>query len=123
MAHHFRIAYLRHRTADYLLAGTYARPERGQRLISARFAVQVSAILMIVLVPTIIHDYMRARADDGRVVDAIDNTLVGMASKPKNRRAEWVKETFDSDDWIERRYTGTEGSEVLLFVARSYDLK
>jgi hypothetical protein len=34
-----------------------------------------------------------------------------------------VKKTYDSDDWIERLYTAATGESVLLFVARSYDIK
>lgn len=92
-------------------------------MISARFAIVVSILLTVALVPTIIHNYIGAIADDGLKASAISNTLAGFSSNTTARRASWVKETFDSFDWIERKYTGSHGENVLLFVARSYDLK
>jgi len=92
-------------------------------VISRRFTGPVTLLLGLALVPTITHSYIGARADDGRVTGAIRPTLGGFVSEPTDRRAAWVAKNFDSDDWIERRYTGTDGSSVLLFVARSFDLK
>ena len=92
-------------------------------MISARYTVLVCALLAVALVPTIIHSYVGARADDGRVTQAVGSTLAGLVSKPTDRRAQWVEETYDSVDWIERSYTGADGANVRLFVARSYNLK
>ena len=61
--------------------------------------------------------------DDGRVTSAIGATLDGLPSKPTERRAAWVKDVYHSVDWIERHYLGPDGEDVLLFVARSYNLK
>lgn len=92
-------------------------------MISARFGIVVSILLAIALIPTIMHDYTGAKVDDGLRVSAISTELAGLSSNATNRRAMWVKDTFDSHDWIERRYIGPGGENVLLFVARSYDLK
>jgi len=92
-------------------------------VISARFAIVVSILLTIALIPTIVHEYIGAKVDDGLRVKTISTTLAGFSSNATNRRATWVKETFDSHDWMERRYIGTGGKNILLFVARSYDLK
>ncbi len=83
----------------------------------------MSIILAIALVPTVIHSYLGAKTDDGRITSAIGATLAGLTSKPTERRGAWVKDIYDSEDWIERRYLGPNGEDVLLFVARSYDLK
>lgn len=91
--------------------------------MSSRYAVAVSLLLAIALVPTIIHSYVGAQAHDGRVTKAIDSTLASLGSESTERRAQWVDEIYDSVDWIERRYRGADGSDVLLFVARSYNLK
>ena len=92
-------------------------------MTSARYAVTVSVLLAIALVPTFIHSYVGARIDDGLVTQAISSPLIGLVSERTDRRAQWVEEIYDSVDWIERRYTGADGSNVRLFVARSYNLK
>jgi hypothetical protein len=77
----------------------------------------------LALVPTVIHTYLGATSNDGRVTSAISRSLLDLPSEPTSRRTTWVKEIFDSDDWIERSY-GKPGVEpVVLFVARSYDPK
>ena len=73
--------------------------------------------------PTVLHTYVGATADDGRVTKAIDESVAGLQSMDTKRREDWVLDTYDSQDWIERRYTGRQGEEVLVFVARSYNLK
>jgi hypothetical protein len=45
-----------------------------------------------------------------------------MTSAPTARKAAWVKNTLQSDDWIERVYN-VGGEDVVLFVGRSYDAK
>jgi hypothetical protein len=45
-----------------------------------------------------------------------------LSSHATERRATWVEKTFDTNDWIERRYTGP-GNNILLFAVRSFDLK
>lgn len=92
-------------------------------IISRRFMVITIILLALALVPTIIHSYIEAKADDGLRVNVIGKTLSGFSSNPTARRAAWVKDTFDSHDWVERRYTAPGNNIVLLFVARSFDLK
>jgi hypothetical protein len=91
--------------------------------MSTRYAATVSLLLAVALVPTIIHSYVGARTNDGLATKAIDATLAGLESTSTDRRAQWVEEVYGSVDWIERRYTASDGSNVLLFAARSYDLK
>ena len=92
-------------------------------MISLRYGAIVSILLIVALVPTIIHTYTAARVEDGLLTTNISMELTGFTSKPTNRKAAWVKETFDSTNWIERRYEGAAGENVLLFVTRSYDMK
>jgi hypothetical protein len=86
-------------------------------------ALATAVCLALALVPTVMHTYADVRATDGRTAAAVAPRLDGMSSRPTDRRAEWVKKTFDSDDWMERRYAAKGGRDVLLFVTRSYDLK
>ena len=92
-------------------------------MISHRYALPVILLLSLALVPTVIHSYLESVVNDGFTADAIDRDLDGWRSVQSGRKAAWVKETFDTEDWIERRYQDPNGKSVLLFVARSYDLK
>ena len=91
-------------------------------IISPRYAVPVAVLLAFALVPTVIHSYRGARVDDGTRAAIIATALEGMSSSPTQRRAAWVQNNFDTGDWIERTYNAG-GTEVTLFVARSYDAK
>ncbi len=91
-------------------------------MISSRYAVPVVALLTLALVPTVIHSYRETRLDDGLRAAAVAERLAGMSSSPTERRAEWVRRNFATDDWIERTYR-TGSTAVSLFVARSYDAK
>jgi hypothetical protein len=91
-------------------------------MINARFAAPVAALLGLALVPTGIHSYRGVRIDDGLRSAAIASSLSGMTSSPTARRAAWVQNNLDSDDWVERVYK-VDGHDVTLFVARSYDPK
>lgn len=92
-------------------------------MISSRLALPVVLILALALVPTIIHNYMGLTIDDGLLVTRINPRLGAFTSEPTKRKAPWVKEIFDSDDWFERSYRDQNGSQVRLFAARSYDHK
>lgn len=91
--------------------------------MSTRYAMAICVMLGIALVPTVIHSYLRSTEDDGRLTKAIDTEFGEYTSSHTRRRPEWVKDVYDSEDWIERIYTDRDGSEVKLFVARSYNLK
>lgn len=90
---------------------------------SNRLALAVIIAVGVALVPTLLHSYAAVTADDAYHTAAIAPRLAGLTSQPTARRAEWVNATFASDDWIERRYLRTDGEGLLLFVARSFDLK
>jgi hypothetical protein len=92
-------------------------------VISFRYLVPVSLLLMLALVPTVIHYYAAATNYDGLTAQAVNRPFDGFTDEPTARRAQWVEDTFASKDWFENRYTGVNGESVLLFVARSYDLK
>ena len=49
--------------------------------------------------------------------------LAGFDAKPTKRKAQWGKNVFDSEDWIERDYVSRLGDRLRLFAARSYDHK
>jgi hypothetical protein len=91
-------------------------------MISARYAVAVCAVAALALVPTLIHSYAGVVVTDARTTALIPERLAGYASVPSGRDALWGSRRFESQDWIERRYT-TSGDEVVLTVLRSYDLK
>jgi hypothetical protein len=91
-------------------------------MISARYAVHTIVLLGLALVPTTIHTYRGVIGTDGLTTRAIPAVLAGMESTATARKAAWVKNTLDSDDWVERVYrVGPE--DVVLFAGRSYDAK
>lgn len=92
-------------------------------MISSRYAVIVLLLLGLALVPTVIHSYYGLLDQDGLATDAINPNLAGFHSSPTARKARWVKEMFDSEDWIERNYVSRQGESARLFAARSYDHK
>jgi hypothetical protein len=91
-------------------------------MISSRFMPLTCLIVGLALVPTLIHSYVGATVADGLATADIPESLSGFTARPSDRDATWGKRRFDSDDWIERRYTSS-GDEVVLTVVRSYDLK
>jgi hypothetical protein len=91
--------------------------------MSNRVTLAAAVLIGIALLPTVRHTYFEMKADDGYSATAIDSQLAGMRSRPTDRLDGWVKKTFDSDDWVERRYEKPGGGYVTLFVTRSYDLK
>ena len=91
-------------------------------MISPRHAASVAVLLAVALVPTAIHSYWGAVSRDGLTAAAVPVTLDSMPSSPTSRKAPWVMNNFQSEDWVERTYRA--GSEqVTLFVGRSYDAK
>jgi Protein of unknown function (DUF3485) len=92
-------------------------------MISARYAPAVSLLLGVALLPTVLSTYLDRRVVDDRTADAISQSLAGLNANRTARSPVWVQEMFATDDWIERRYSGSHFEEVLLFVARSYDPK
>lgn len=93
-------------------------------MISSRYVLPAIFMVSLALVPTIIHSYMHARVNDGRETSSISKILAEMSSDKYTRHNnQWVKDMFDSDDWIERIYQTNDGHKIRLFVARSYDHK
>ena len=92
-------------------------------MISSRYGLVVALLLALALVPTVIHSYYGFLHQDGLTTEAIAADLAGFHSKATDRKSQWVKDMFDSEDWIERRYFYGRGKSARLFAARSYDLK
>ena len=92
-------------------------------MISSRYALPVSLVLMLALIPTVIHSYLGLKTDDRLSVKKIKPELGNYNSEPTNRQPGWGEETFGSVDWIERAYTDEQGKTLRLFVGRSYDHK
>ena len=92
-------------------------------MISSRYALAVSLLLALALVPTVIHSYLGLRLEDGLATANIGHQLHGYASVPTKRNSSWGEDVFASEDWIERSYKRTGARDVRLFVARSYDHK
>jgi hypothetical protein len=91
-------------------------------MISARYAAPTAVLLVLALVPTVIHSYRHLSVDDGLRVADIPAPLAGWPSRPTDRKAVWVKNNLDADDWLEREII-VDGAPVLLFAARSLDTK
>jgi hypothetical protein len=91
-------------------------------VIASRFSLAVAALLGLALVPTIIHEYVGLSIDDGLVTTAVEMKLAGLSGAATGRKPSWAVEKFESNDWIERWYTGG-GERIQLLVVRSYDLK
>jgi hypothetical protein len=91
-------------------------------MISGRYATSVAVLLALALIPTAIHSYWGVVTRDGLRASYVSATLEGMPSTPTARKALWVMNNFESDDWIERTYRAG-SDDVVLFVARSYDAK
>ena len=92
-------------------------------MISSRFLIPVMLLIVLALVPTVIHYYAKATSHDGLTTQVVNRPFDGFTDEPTARRAQWVEDTFASKDWFENRYTGVSDERVLLFVARSFDLK
>jgi Protein of unknown function (DUF3485) len=91
-------------------------------MISGRHAAAVAVLLALALIPTAIHSYWGVVVHDGRRASQVPANLEGMPSTPTARKAPWVMNNFQSDDWIERTYRAG-SDDVVLFVGRSYDAK
>ena len=93
-------------------------------MISSRYALSITIVLALALIPTIYHRYLVVLIDDGRSTESIPHVFGEFSSEPyKRHNAQWVKQVFDSQDWIDRIYKNSSDIKVRLFVARSYDLK
>lgn len=93
-------------------------------MISSRYTPSIVLLLLLALVPTIIHSYLKAKTDDRIVIKSILPDVKGYTSEPFTRHnAEWVKSMFDSEDWIERIYHPKDGKKIRLFITRSYNHK
>ncbi|MEC4678120.1 MAG: hypothetical protein VST69_05135 [Nitrospirota bacterium] len=92
-------------------------------MISSRYALPFIVLAVMALVPTLMHSYAGLTSEDGRSTQAIRDSFADLRSDETNRKAKWVKKTFESTDWIERTYENREGGPLLLFVGRSYDPK
>lgn len=91
-------------------------------MISTRFLSVVCALVGLTLVPTLIHSYAETEVRDGLSTQVISTSLAGYEGVPSGRNATWGKRRFDSNDWMERKYTSN-GDEIKLSVIRSFDPK
>ena len=91
-------------------------------MISGKYTPALCLAAALALVPTMLHGYLGVRVSDGRRTADIPVVLAGFTSVPTQRNPTWGSRKFESDDWIERRYTAGD-DEVVLTVVRSYDLK
>ena len=92
-------------------------------MISSRYALPVTLLLMLALIPTVIHGYLGMKTVDGLSVTHINTVLDNFTSTPSSRQPGWGEDAFGCDEWIERIYTNEEGKSLRLFVGRSYDHK
>ncbi len=52
-------------------------------MTSSRFGIVVSILLAVALVPTIIHNYIGAKVEDGLLASAVSTELAGLPSMPR----------------------------------------
>ena len=91
--------------------------------MSPRYARITLVLLLVALVPTIVNSYIGAVADDGPVLaETVPASPDGFTSVPTNRRDASIRRSFDSTDWVERRYVRG-ADDVTVLVVRSFDMK
>jgi hypothetical protein len=88
-------------------------------VISMRYAPAVAVLVGLALVPTILHAYIGFTASDQATSHRVSRQLGGIDGVDTARDVAWVKQYFNTTDFIERRY----GADVTLFVARGFDAK
>lgn len=91
-------------------------------MISQRFTLPVAVLLSAAMIPTIIHNYLHLKHQDGPATSAINTRFGGFISAPSTRKEGWGEYTFESYDWFERDYRN-ENQLVRLFTGRSYNHK
>jgi hypothetical protein len=94
-------------------------------MTSTRFAVPVLLLVLAAAIPTAIHGYAGYLVHDGRSARDLPMALADRYGRESERRRDpaWIRETYGSDDWIEREYIRFGEAPLTLFVARTYDLK
>ncbi|NOQ14754.1 MAG: hypothetical protein GQ583_09820 [Methyloprofundus sp.] len=92
-------------------------------MISTRYATPVIILLALALIPTILHNYIDAKINDGKSVHNIAVTLNDFTSMPSKRNTRWGMDIFGSEDWFERDYKNEQSDKVRLFTARAYNHK
>lgn len=92
-------------------------------MFSPRFALPVTLILLIVSIPTVIHNYFGLTSQDKRSVQAIGQELGQFNSRSTQRNPNWGESTFGASEWIERSYQDGTSQPVRLFAARAFDHK
>ena len=90
--------------------------------MSSRFAPAMLVAIAVALVPTVLHNYLGLKIDDGRQAATISPYLDGFAGYASDRDAGWGERWLASRDWFERRYASG-ADQVMLTVVRSYDWK
>ncbi len=92
-------------------------------MLSTRYAIPVSILLTLALIPTTIHSYINTTINDGKSVHNIAVTLNNFSSTPAKRNTQWGMDIFGSVDWFERNYQDEKYNTARLFTARAYDHK
>ena len=91
--------------------------------MSTRYWLPTVTLLLLALVPTVIHGYLGMRMADPRDLTRLEGALGDMRCTRTDRKDKWVRDTYDSTEWIELQCSERGDSAVLLFAARSYDAK
>jgi Protein of unknown function (DUF3485) len=92
-------------------------------MMSARYAVGVIGLAVVALVPTVVHNYLGLRVEDGPQLSTLRIDVPGMTTREVARPRGWFINNFQSDDVFERDYVSASGSVVRLSIIRSYDAK
>ncbi|MFA5984803.1 MAG: hypothetical protein WC782_12375 [Methylococcaceae bacterium] len=92
-------------------------------MISTRYVIPTAVLLTAALIPTVIHNYLQLKIQDGRSATAISPIIGQYASLPSPRNQGWGEYTFESYDWFERDYGDSNGRQARLFVGRSFNHK
>jgi hypothetical protein len=91
-------------------------------MVSTRYVPLVILLTAAAFVPTAMHRYAGIVHDDGRRAARVTLDLPVIARETEGRTARWVRNRFESEDWLERRVVSGAG-DATLFIARSYDAK
>lgn len=93
-------------------------------MISRRYAAPLMGCLLLALVPTVLHGYLRRSHAIARITDAsLPSAVADVAGEPRTRTGGWIADTYGVESWAERTYPRAGQGEVGLFVTRGFDMK
>lgn len=90
-------------------------------MMSTRFSLHVFLLAVIGLLPVARNHYLPNETDQRCAEMAMPVPSATQRVWPEE--PPWLSEAFDTDDWAVRRVIDDSGSEIVLYVVRSFDWK